>query len=135
MDPLLRRWVKLHSPVTAWLRKLGPSRTSSERTFEHCVSPSPLGTATAATGVCTHRKSQRDPPFTLKGRSGNMRDASYICKGGRVDAERAAHHCLARTNMRFGTSNENRNWTAQYSWTRVPGLSNERSCSRYTLIS
>ena len=31
-------------------------RTSSERTFEQCVSPSP--TATAATGSCTPRKSQ-----------------------------------------------------------------------------
>jgi hypothetical protein len=31
---------KPHGCVAAWLRKLGPSRTSSERTFEHCVSPS-----------------------------------------------------------------------------------------------
>ena len=30
----------------AWLRrKLGPSETSSERTFEQCVSPSPKATA------------------------------------------------------------------------------------------
>ena len=36
--------------------QLGPSRTSSERTFGQCVSPSP--TATAATGPCTHRKSR-----------------------------------------------------------------------------
>ena len=32
---------KPHGPVVAWLRKLGPSWTSSERTYEHCVSPSP----------------------------------------------------------------------------------------------
>ena len=36
-------------PVAAWLRKLGPSRTLSERTCEHCVSPSLK--ATAATGL------------------------------------------------------------------------------------
>ena len=36
--------------------QLGPSRTSSERTFGQCVSPSP--TATAAIGPCTHRKSR-----------------------------------------------------------------------------
>ena len=29
-----------HGSVAAWLRKLVPSRTSSERTIEHCVSPS-----------------------------------------------------------------------------------------------
>jgi hypothetical protein len=29
--------------LTAWLRKLGPSWTMSERTFEQCVSPSPPG--------------------------------------------------------------------------------------------
>ena len=40
----------------AWLRNFGPSGTSSERTFEQCVSPSPK--ATAATGSCTPRKSQ-----------------------------------------------------------------------------
>jgi hypothetical protein len=30
--------------VAAWLRKLAPSRTMSERTFKHCVSPSPAAT-------------------------------------------------------------------------------------------
>src|SRR6478752_5670196 len=40
-SPLLQRWMKPHIPVAAWLRKLGPSWTLSERTFEHCVSPSP----------------------------------------------------------------------------------------------
>ena len=48
---------KPHGPVVFWLRKLGPSRTMSERTFEHCVSPSPPATITTA--PCNHRKSQR----------------------------------------------------------------------------
>src|SRR6185503_11049671 len=43
--------VKPHDLSLAWLRKLDPFWTSSERTFEQCVSPSP--TATAATGSCT----------------------------------------------------------------------------------
>src|SRR5687768_11025315 len=43
-------------PIAAWLRKLGPYWTLSERTFEHCVSPS--RNATATTGHATHRKSQ-----------------------------------------------------------------------------
>ena len=34
---------KLQGPIAAWLRKLSPSETLSERTFEHCVSPSPKG--------------------------------------------------------------------------------------------
>ena len=34
---------KLQGPIAAWLRKLSPSETLSERTFEQCVSPSPKG--------------------------------------------------------------------------------------------
>jgi len=33
--------VKPHGAAAAWLRQLGPSQTSSERTFRHGVSPSP----------------------------------------------------------------------------------------------
>jgi hypothetical protein len=36
---------KLQGPILAWLRKLGPSETLSERTFRHCVSPSNKATA------------------------------------------------------------------------------------------
>jgi hypothetical protein len=48
---------RLQGPIAAWLRKLGPSKTLSERTYEHCVSPSPK--ATAAIRPCIHRKSQQ----------------------------------------------------------------------------
>ena len=40
---LLTRGVEPQCDVPAWLRKLGPSWTLSERTFKHCVSPSPRG--------------------------------------------------------------------------------------------
>jgi hypothetical protein len=40
---LLERWMNRKARSRAWLRKLGPSRTPSERTFEQCVSPSPRG--------------------------------------------------------------------------------------------
>jgi hypothetical protein len=40
---LLTRGVEPQRNVPAWLRKLGPSWTLSERTFKHCVSPSPRG--------------------------------------------------------------------------------------------
>jgi hypothetical protein len=65
-----------HDPVVAWLRKLGPSMTSSERTFDHCVSPLP--TATATTGSCIHRKSQEaiHPPPFRKGKRGNLKGPS-----------------------------------------------------------
>jgi hypothetical protein len=43
------------TPSLAWLRQLGPSWTSSERTFRHGVSPS--SSATAATRSCIPRKS------------------------------------------------------------------------------
>ena len=70
---------KLQSPIAAWLRKLGPFEMT-ERTFEHCVSPSPPGkrarpgasrvgrvrTATAATGLCIHRKSQKPPSTDIE---------------------------------------------------------------------
>jgi hypothetical protein len=40
---LLKRWINCRALSAAWLRKLGPSETLSERTFEHCVSPSAPG--------------------------------------------------------------------------------------------
>jgi hypothetical protein len=40
VQPPLQRGVKPHGAAAAWLRKLGPPRTVSERTFRHCVSPS-----------------------------------------------------------------------------------------------
>jgi hypothetical protein len=75
-QPLVQRVVKLHGPIAAGLRQLDPSRTSSERTFGHGVSPSPPGKrarlgaprvgrvrmATAAIGPCTPRKSQSVVP-------------------------------------------------------------------------
>ena len=54
---------KLQSPIAAWLRKLGPFEMT-ERTFEHCVSPSP--SAPAATGLCIHRKSQKPPSTDIE---------------------------------------------------------------------
>ncbi len=41
----------------------------------------------------------------------------------------------ASANFSFGTSKAYRSCTAQYSWIRVPGRSNARSCSRYRLTS
>ena len=55
MVVLLRRWVKPHGPIAAWLRNLFHPGLRPQRTFEQC-SPSPV--ATAATGPCTLRKSQ-----------------------------------------------------------------------------
>jgi hypothetical protein len=67
---------RLHDPVVAWLRKLGPSMTSSERTFEHCVTPLP--TASTTTGSCIQRKSQKaiHPPPLVKGKRGNLKGPS-----------------------------------------------------------
>ena len=75
MAALLRRWVEPHCLVTAWLRT-GPSWTSSERTFEQSVSPSPA--ATAATKPCTHRKSQSvGHPRLRKGKRASL-EGSFI---------------------------------------------------------
>src|SRR6478735_5857867 len=65
-----------HDPVVAWLRKLGLFWTSSERTFDHCVSPLPRATAT--TGSCIQRKSQEaiHPPLLVRGKRGNLKGPS-----------------------------------------------------------
>jgi hypothetical protein len=51
VDPLLQRRVRPQSPITAWLRKPGPSWTLSERTFEH---PPARGKSTSKLGRTIH---------------------------------------------------------------------------------
>src|SRR6476660_5650065 len=76
---------KPHGPIVFWLRKLGPFRTTSERTFEHCVSPSPAATIT--TGPCIHRKSRRrhhPHPY------GSKRELAWKCSPKRALGGRSA---------------------------------------------
>ena len=58
--------------TAAWLRKLGPFETLSERTFAQCVSPSPQAT----TGIrpCIHRKSHQAtrPPSSRKRKQASL---------------------------------------------------------------
>ena len=58
---------KLQGPIAAWLRKLSPSETLSERTFEQCVSPSPPGEKSAswrAQGWAGENVDRRNRPCT-----------------------------------------------------------------------
>ncbi len=57
---------KLQDPIAAWLRKLGPSETLFERTFEQRVSPSPPGGKGAswrAQGWAGENVDRRDRPM------------------------------------------------------------------------
>jgi hypothetical protein len=57
---------KRQGPILAWLRKLGPSETLSERTFRQCVSPSPpweKGASWRAQGWAGENADRRDKAF------------------------------------------------------------------------
>src|SRR5678815_4713644 len=85
---------KLQDPIAAWLRQLGPSKTLSERTLGHGVSPSL--NATAAIGSCIPRKSQNAPPSTFlkNGRTSEL-GRSILC---RIDIPRRPQYGLAGLN-------------------------------------
>jgi hypothetical protein len=69
----------------------------------------------AATEPCTHRWSANSTTHLYGAEGTSELGRAIICMRSGV----GKFYCF-RANIRLGTSNANRNWTAQYSWMSVP---------------